>query len=189
MIRLANAPCSWGVLEFDLPGARASPSQMLDEMAATGYAGTELGDWGFLPTEPAALAGALAHRKLTMVGAFVPIALSDRAAIDEGATRAVRTATLLAALTPKAVVVLSDDNGTVAARTSRAGRITPEDSLTAEEWDRFAQRAELIAHAVRNASGLRTVFHHHCAGYVETPLEIEALMSRTDPTVLGLCLD
>jgi inosose dehydratase len=33
------------------------------------------------------------------------------------------------------------------------------------------------------------VFHHHCGGYVETPGEIEALMSRTDPSLLGLCLD
>ena len=33
------------------------------------------------------------------------------------------------------------------------------------------------------------MFHHHCAGYVETPPEIDALMSRTSPSLLGLCLD
>jgi inosose dehydratase len=33
------------------------------------------------------------------------------------------------------------------------------------------------------------VFHHHCAGYVETPGEIDALMRRTEPALLGLCLD
>jgi inosose dehydratase len=42
---------------------------------------------------------------------------------------------------------------------------------------------------VRSGAGLRTVFHHHCAGYVETPEEIDALMTRTDPALLGLCLD
>ena len=51
------------------------------------------------------------------------------------------------------------------------------------------ERAERVAAAVRDATGLRTVFHHHCAGYVETPEEIDALMSRTDPALLGLCLD
>jgi inosose dehydratase len=61
--------------------------------------------------------------------------------------------------------------------------------LTPAEWDAFAQRAERVAGAVRDASGLRTVFHHHCAGYVETPREIGALMSRTDATLVGLCLD
>jgi inosose dehydratase len=87
------------------------------------------------------------------------------------------------------VLVLADDNARVADRTRRAGRIREEDGLTATEWDAFARRAERVATDVRDATGLRTVFHHHCAGYVETPQEIEALMSRTDPALLGLCLD
>ena len=47
MIKLANAPCSWGVLEFDLKGKVAPYSQVLEEIKVTGYQGTELGDWGF----------------------------------------------------------------------------------------------------------------------------------------------
>ena len=43
MIKIANAPCSWGVLEFDLEGEVAGYAQVLDEMRATGYDGTELG--------------------------------------------------------------------------------------------------------------------------------------------------
>ena len=57
-IRVANAPCSWGVLEFDLPGKALGYAQVLDEIKATGYEGTELGDWGFMPSEPAALRAA-----------------------------------------------------------------------------------------------------------------------------------
>jgi inosose dehydratase len=87
------------------------------------------------------------------------------------------------------VVVLSDDNTTVPHRTARAGRIRPEDGLTPQEWDGFSARAAQVAAAVRDATGLRTVFHHHCAGYVETPQEIDALMSRTPAQLLGLCLD
>jgi len=74
-------------------------------------------------------------------------------------------------------------------RTARAGRIREEDGLTPSEWDAFARRAEHVATEVRRATGLRTVFHPHCAGYVETPHEIDALLSRTDPALLGLCLD
>ena len=29
----------------------------------------------------------------------------------------------------------------------------------------------------------------HCATFVEAPWEIDALMSRTEPSILGLCLD
>ena len=42
---------------------------------------------------------------------------------------------------------------------------------------------------VKKETGLRTAFHHHCAGYVETPAEIARLMSLTDPSVLGLTFD
>ena len=46
-----------------------------------------------------------------------------------------------------------------------------------------------VARAVYDETGLRTVFHHHCAGYVETPDEIARLLSMTDPEVLGLVFD
>ena len=92
MIRLANAPCSWGALEFDAAEQPAPASQVLDEMAAAGYDGTELGDWGFLPVEPAALAADVARRHLALVAAFVPIALAREEAMEEGVSRAIRTA-------------------------------------------------------------------------------------------------
>lgn len=188
-IKVANAPCSWGVLEFGT-AAQAPATQVLDEMAAAGYVGTELGDWGFMPTDPAALESMTRSHGLSLVGAFVPVALSQPDAFDEGRARAVRTATLLAAASNASpVLVLSDDNASVPARTARAGRITPADGLTAEQWDGFAVRTDAIARAVREHTGLRTVFHHHCAGFVEAPAEIDALLARTDPSLVGLCLD
>jgi inosose dehydratase len=201
VIRVANAPCSWGALEFDATEQPAPASQVLDEMAAAGYAGTELGDWGFLPTGAAALAADVGRRDLALVAAFVPIALARADALEEGVARAVRTARLLAdasqvgqlgqteQLDQHPVLVLSDDNASVPNRTARAGRIRDEDGLSSSEWDTFARHAERVAVEVRRATGLRTVFHHHCAGYVETPGEMDALLSRTDPALLGLCLD
>jgi len=192
VIRIANAPCSWGVLEFETTATIASATQVLDEMAAAGYTGTELGDWGFLPTEPQALAAEVGTRGLTLVGAFVPVALSRADATNEGLERAVRIARLLAGASPAGdspLLVLSDDNATVPHRTELAGRVRREDGLSDAAWDAFAARAEAIAAAVRERTGLRTAFHHHCAGWVETPEEIEALMSRTAPALLGLCLD
>jgi inosose dehydratase len=179
------------VLEFDLSPAGAPASQVLDEMAAAGYSGTELGDWGFLPTDPAALASEVGQRKLTLVGGFVPIALSREDALEEGIERAVSTAKLMkgASRSTAPRVVLSDDNASVPHRTARAGSIRAEDGLSPAEWDRFAERATRVAAAVKDAAGVLTVFHHHCAGYVETPAEIDALMSRTPADLLGLCLD
>jgi inosose dehydratase len=189
-IQIANAPCSWGVLEFDLDGASIPPSQVLDEIAATGYRGTELGDYGFMPTEPEVLRAELARRKLQLIGAFVPVALARAETHAAGVADALKIARLLRdASDGSPLIVLADDNGSVDHRRLNAGRIGPEQALSDEQWSIFAQGAERVAQAVRDDTGLRTVFHHHCAGYVETPAEITRLLELTDPNLLGLCFD
>ena len=190
-LQIANAPCSWGVLEFEEQSAAGYDyNRVLDEMRAAGYDGTELGDWGFMPTDPQALRDALAARSLSLLGAFVPVRLADPTARETGQQAAIRTASLLEnAGFPEAFIVLADDIAASPERTAVAGRVGPEHRLPDESRAIFAANAEAIARAVRASTGLRTVFHHHCASYVETPEEIADLMARTDPAVLGLCLD
>ena len=195
-MRVGNAPCSWGSLEFDgLEGEAIGYAQMLDELVETGYAGTELGDWGFMPTQAQALRNELAMRKLTMLGAFVPVALKNAETHAAGQAEAVKVAGLLASAIGaggshfKPFLVLADDNGSIPERAKNAGRVLPEMGLSDADWATFAQGAEGVARAVRDETGLRTVFHHHCAGYVETPDEIARLMDMTDPSVLGLVFD
>jgi inosose dehydratase len=193
-MQIGNAPCSWGTLEFEgLEGERIGYPRMLDELAAAGYTGSELGDWGYMPTDPAALRGELAGRGLALTGAFVPVALRDSATHAAGVESALRVARLLAAAAEgsptRPFLVLADDNGGDRVRTAWAGRVRPNQSLGPDEWQIFARGAEAVARAVRDETGLRTVFHHHCAGYVETPSEIAALMEQTDPALLGLVFD
>jgi inosose dehydratase len=190
MIQVANAPCSWGVLEFDSAVESPGYVQVLDEMQATGYAGTELGDWGFMPTEPDRLQAELAARRLALVAAFVPVALADPATHAQGEAEALKVATLLAAVASQTpFIVLSDDCGKDAVRTSHAGRIQPEHALSQAQWQTFGRGVERIARVVRDQTGLRTVFHPHCAGYVETPAEVDRLLMLTDADLVGLCLD
>ncbi len=121
---VGNAPCSWGTLEFDAAkGEQIRFDRMLDELAETGYTGTELGDWGYMPTDPARLKAELARRSLMMLGAFVPVALKEPMAHAAGIANAVKTARLLAAVagTPTPYLVLADNNGTVPERTRMAG--------------------------------------------------------------------
>ena len=202
MIRVANAPCSWGILEFSPStppnesslgesGSHAAPyRQVLDEIRETGYDGTELGDWGFMPTDPARLHDELRQRDLALVGAFVPVGLARVETHAPGVETAVRTARLMRdAGAADAFIVLSDDNASVPAREQRAGRIRPEDGLDERQWTTFGDGAERIARAVREETGLRTVFHPHCGGYVETEAEIDQLMARTPASLLGFLLD
>jgi inosose dehydratase len=195
-VPVANATCSWGILEFaGMQAERIPYAQVLDEVHATGYVGTDLGDWGFMPTEPGALKAELEQRTLAMVSAFLPVALKYPEAHAAGEAEAVKIARLLAAVWNERpsyagpYLVLADANGTEAARTTQAGRVTPEMGLRLEEWKTFAAGAERIARVVREETGLRTVFHHHCAGYVETPAEIERFLEMTDPGLLGLVFD
>ena len=202
-IRVANAPCSWGALEFeglDLEGA-IGYEQMLDELRDTGYVGTELGDWGYMPTEPAVLKAELARRELAMVGAFVPVALKYAHKHAEGEAEALRVARLLAAVVDTVggmdtkkdrqlpLVILADANGTDPLRTQHAGRVTPDMGLSPSEWKTFTQGAERIARAVRDETGLPIAFHHHCGGYIETPEEIAQFLAMTDPALLRLVFD
>lgn len=192
-IKVANAPCSWGTLEFEgMRGDRIEYGQMLDELVETGYTATELGDWGFMPTETEALQAELQQRDLVMLGAYhgVPLKYSEKHA--EGETGAVKIARLLASVASDVwspYLVLADENGTDPIRTQNAGRIKPEMSLSDAEWETFAHGVERIARAVREETGLRTVFHHHCAGYIETPDEIARLLAMTDPNLVGLVFD
>ncbi|GAB4575416.1 MAG: sugar phosphate isomerase/epimerase [Anaerolineae bacterium] len=186
-IRIASAPVSWGIYEFEGITPKFAYSQVLDEIAETGYTGIELGPYGYLPTDPARLRDELDARGLQLLSAFVPVRLVDASAHESGAQEALKVGRLLAALGAR-FVVLADDNGTVESLVKQAGRRTGS-ALSPEQWDVYAAGVNLIARRINEELGLEVAFHHHCAGYVETPEEVRQLMARTDPDVVGLCLD
>jgi len=189
MLRAANAPCSWGVIE-NIDGQRHNYVTVLDEIAATGYGGTELGDWGFMPTDPDVLRAELDQRSLTLLGGWVSVYLHDAARQQQSADDCVRTAQLLAAAGgPHCLIILGNDPYGDPLRTQHAGRVTPDMGLSDAQWATFASGAEMIARRVRDETGLRTVFHQHVGTWVETPAETQRLMSLTDPDLLGLVFD
>src|SRR5512142_985113 len=130
MIRVANAPCSWGVIE-GIDGETAGWRQVVDEMAAAGFAGTELGDWGFMPTDPVELRRELDARGLALVGSWVSVNLENPDCLGQNVADAVRTAKQLARVGgPEAIVVLGNDPYGNPIRTRNVGRITPEIGMT-----------------------------------------------------------
>ena len=189
MLRVANAPCSWGVIE-NIEGERYDYVRVLNEIEASGYAGTELGDWGFMPTDPAQLREELARRSLALLASWVSVYLHDAARHQESANDCVRTAKLLAAVGGSdCKIVLGNDPYSDPVRTRNAGRITPEMSLDEAGWGVFARGADTVARRVMDETGLRTVFHHHIGTWVETPAETARLMEMTDSETLGLVFD
>jgi inosose dehydratase len=186
-IRIGTAPISWGACEVPNWGDQLPYARVLDEMAACGYEGTELGPWSYLPTDPATLRGELAARQLALAGAFCPVTLHDRDRRAASIRAAHETIDLLAAAgAPVLVLAEAGDER----RSAIAGRVPADGSagFSDGEWRRFCEGANEVARYARER-GLVTAFHPHAATYVERPEEIARLMRDTDPTLVGLCLD
>lgn len=188
MIRVATAPVSWGIYEFEGLEPKYPYTRVLDEIAQTGYTGLELGPWGYLPTDPDTLRPELEGRRLRLLSSYVPCRFADANAVEATEAQALAVARLLASQGAECVV-LADDNGSVPELTQRAGSRAGQSALSADEWDRYAAGVDRVARAIDDQTGLRSAFHHHCAGYVETAEEVRELLRRTDPARVGLCLD
>jgi len=67
MIKIGNAPCSWGV-EFADDPRNPAWRQVLKENAEAGYTGIELGPVGFMPEDPAELGEALDEFGQELIG-------------------------------------------------------------------------------------------------------------------------
>src|SRR5438128_10005972 len=76
----ATAPVSWGVGDYRDDSWEQPYEVILDEIAGCGYSGTELGPFGYFPTDPGVLRPALERRNLKMLSSFVPVALADAGA-------------------------------------------------------------------------------------------------------------
>ena len=186
--RIGNAPISWGVCEIPGWGPQLPYERVLSEMRAAGYEGTELGPWGFLPTDPAVLRQALATHGLVMAAAFVPLTLKDPTTHADCEARVRETAALLQTL--GAGDILLADAGDEA-RYKIAGRPdqTRAHGLSSREWAGYAGRLERLAQVCRFDYGLTPSFHSHGGSYIENPDEIRTLLERTDPHLLKFCLD
>jgi len=189
-IKIGNAPCSWGVLEFNqVKKKTAHYRQVLHEIKQSGYVGTELGDWGFMPSDPELLKQELEQYNLELVAAFIPINLADFKSYKAGVKSCLEIAGFLAQISENALIVLSDANGNDPLRTHFSGRIKAEHALSKDIFKNFTERTQEIAKVIYNHHGIRSVFHPHCAGFIETPEEIDLFLENTDPKVIGLAFD
>ena len=185
-IIVGNAPVSWGVYEADRPNPPFA--RVLDDIAAAGYEGTELGPYGYLPTTPDALAAELRKRKLGLGSSFVPLPLEDAGRRAQSVDSALAVARLLASQGVGELIIADDEDPS---RTRIAGRIPKDGSAgwSDTQWREAVTTLNTVAAALRDRLGMRVVVHHHAGTFVETPAEIDRLLAETDPDLVGLLLD
>ncbi|MDL1899878.1 TIM barrel protein [Anaerolineae bacterium CFX9] len=186
-IKIATGPVSWGVLMKDTPNVPPW-EQVLEEMQLSGYTGTELGPYAYLPLDTSRLRDELAKRSLTLCSAFTIVNLVDPAARAEEYEEAIITARFLSQMGCE-WIVLSDALFVDANRARRAGRIRPEDGLSDERWSDFVSNTNAFARRMLDEFGLKTVYHPHVGAWVESAAEIERFLTDTDPDLVGFCLD
>jgi inosose dehydratase len=182
-VTVGTAPDSWGVW-FPSDERQTPWERCLDEMAEAGYAWTELGPYGYLPTDPDTLRAALATRHLGITGATVIATLEDPDGWPEVERQVLGGGALAHALGGEFVVLIDDPYTNL----FTGEQIAPK-RLDDAGWRRFIATTHRAADIARDRFGLRTVFHPHAETHVEYEDQIERFLADTDPARVGLCFD
>jgi inosose dehydratase len=184
-LRLGFAPITWNNedLRTEL-GPPVEYATLLDEVVATGYLATELGN-GF-PRDPAELRAALAQRGLSLPSAWCGLGLFQASAeVDLEHTR--RLCGLLADV--GASFVNLADQGAPERKAFACRAADPNaPQLSPAQWDQLAERVCQAADVAR-AHGLQATFHLHAGTWVETRADLEELLRRTPAPLVKLCWD
>jgi inosose dehydratase len=181
---IGTVPILWN--NVDLVDLRHGTDALtiLDEIARTGYEGTQLGI-GF--PEGEVLRDALTERRLRLAEVYLSIpATVDGPTSDALAIGRERARLLHDGGGEVLVMALDVSPGRQerAARASEPG--TPR--LTDAGWEALLETVHGLATEVL-AAGHRAAFHPHGGTFVETPAEVERLAASLDPRLIGVCLD
>ncbi len=184
MIKIGNAPCSWGV-EFADDPRNPTWQRVLSDCAAAGYKGIELGPIGFMPEDPALLAEGLAANDLTLIGGVVFRPFHDPAKWSEVWDAAQRTCTALVAHGARHLVLIDSISPR---RAATAGRAAEAEQMGPQEWSGFVDRIRRVAQLGAD-HGLTVGIHAHAAGFIDFEPELERLLSEVDESLLKICFD
>lgn len=183
-ITVGSAPDSWGVWFPSDP--RQTPwHRFLDEIAEAGYQWTELGPYGYLPTDPKTLRTELDRRGLKVTGSFV---MGDLANPDKAwpeIERQLRGWGPLFNEFSARFLVLIDDTYT----DLFTGKAISPPRLDDAAFARLVDTTHRVARIARDDYGLQLVFHPHAQTHIEYEDQIEALLAATDPGLVWLLLD
>jgi len=172
---IGNAPCSWGI---NYPTGNAYTWQeYLDQVAASGYRGTELGPFGFLPKDKAVLGPELEKRGLTLIGATHVHTFGDRASAPVLMATLRELAPLLKDLGARHLVIMDESNWYPEGQ---------EGVLDRDGWNGLTATVREAQAVIEGEFGLKASFHPHIGTAVEFERQIDRLLEETE---IDLCFD
>ncbi|MGH1465085.1 MAG: TIM barrel protein [Cognatishimia sp.] len=185
MIKIGNAPCSWGV-EFADDPRNPSWRKVLQENAEAGFNGIELGPIGFMPEDPAILGEALAEFNQELVGGVVFRPFHDVSKWDEVLDASRRTCEALKAHGAQNLVLIDSISPR---RAPTAGRADEAEQMDTAEWNAFRDRIATVAKMGTEDYGLTVGIHAHAGGFIDFEPELERLLGEVDESILKICFD
>ena len=182
-IKVGTSTDSWGIGFPPRPG-QVPWHRFLDEVAETGYEWTELGLYGYLPTDPHALCAELDSRGLGASAGAVLGHLEDPASWPDIEQQVLESGGLAAAVGAQYLLLIDG----FYPQPAPAGLGAPE-RLEENAWARLIESTHKVAEIVRAEFGLRLVLHPCVGTHVEYEDQIEAFLEQTDPSRVSLCFD
>lgn len=190
------APCCWGV--DDVTNPHLPPwEKVLDEAAAAGFGGLELGPYGYMPLDDKRVSAALEKRRLSIVAGTI---FDDLVSADNHYNLIRQTREICGLITklnkPRRhkgqrynapyLTVMDwghDERDFAAGHSDRAPRLSDAD------WAQMMTNIRAIATIAKDEFGVRATIHPHAGGYIEFADELERLVAEIDTETAGLCLD
>jgi inosose dehydratase len=182
-VRIGSAPDNWGVW-FPSDPKQTPWRRFLDELVEAGYDWTELGPYGYLPTDLATLRAELERRGIKVSGTFAMVHLEDADVWPTLEKQAAGGGELVAALGGRFLVLIDDTYSDL-----WTGKPTRPTRLDESGWKRLIDTTHRAADMVKTRFGLQLVYHPHAETHVEYEDQIERFLSDTDPTKVSLCFD
>lgn len=184
MIKLANAPVSWGV---DYADDQQNPDwqTVMGEIASAGYRFTELGPYGYYPTDPERLREEFGARELTPVAGFLFQKLHDPAEEQNVLAIAEKTAKLLGLIGAQHLVVIDHISEERMRWAGNRARARPLDTGT----HRYMVSLIGALSEIAQSNGIQPVLHQHAGCYIEYEDEVERLLADIPADQAGICID
>ncbi|OPH56326.1 myo-inosose-2 dehydratase [Paenibacillus ferrarius] len=183
--KLGVHPINWVGEDVKEHGADTTYEQILDDIAALGLAGTEMGRK--YPTDIPVLKEELAKRGIQLVSQWKSVLFSDPAYRDEELAAYRKHAQFLQEM-GSTVISTAEVGGSLHFDPRRTPNEKEVLRLDEAGWQCLAEGLNL-AGAIAQEYGLKLTYHHHGGTVVESPEEIDKLMAMTDPALVHLLFD
>lgn len=182
-VKLGIAPIAWTNDDMPELGGEISFEQCIDEMAAAGYEGSEVGNK--YPRDPQVLKKALEPRGLQIASAWFSSFLTTKS-LEETVVEFIKHRDFLHAMGAQVIVVAEQGHSIQGQMETPLHANKPV--FTDAEWDKLVAGLHHLGDLAIE-KGMKIVYHHHMGTGVQTFEEVERLMASTDPEKVSLLLD